>query len=433
MPKKEKIPPPGAKSDQYTNFFSKPKWKQALAKPTLDLAGRNMRGPGALTVGNALAKSKFVTVVDLSGNHLGDDGAIEFAQCLKTNDMIGTISLACNEITDVGGIAIASAFIPTANPSGQPGQWNRSVSMLNLAGNLLKDDSLFALCNAAVCHTDLYMVDLQYNKIGPLGAKGMWRMMQRQTLCTFVLHHNALGDEGTALICAAWKRFGKTGTQAKLNLSCNDICKSGAEAVGELVRDNEFTTDVNLSWNTLGEKGMQLFTAKLLPPPSGGPSPKTVLVDLNVSYCRLGDGGACELAKLLEQNFESLIKINAARNDIKDRGGVALARAMAKNTVLHTVNFAENEFGDKTVDEMVAAIGAMKSLQKVVLRRCGLTDRHKDKLSSVAKNPPTIDAGARDDAVMLTEFLDKVKDYMEAHKPDENEGKKKKKGKAAKA
>ena len=91
MPKKEKIPPPGGKKDEFTNFYSKSKWKQFLLKSTLDVSGRNLRPTGAQIVGNTLMKNKWVTALDLCHNNIGDVGAIEIAQVIKANDTLQSV------------------------------------------------------------------------------------------------------------------------------------------------------------------------------------------------------------------------------------------------------------------------------------------------------------------------------------------------------
>lgn len=429
MPKKEKIPPPGNKKDEFTNFYTKAKWKQFLLKSSLDIPGRNTRFQGAQIIGNALAKNRWVTAIDLSHNHIGDRGAIELAQFLKVNEYLQSINLSVNEITDVGAIALASAFIPYANPTGQPSQWNRSVYYLNLSGNKLKDDSLVALANAAACHRDLTRVDLQYNAIGPLGCKAFMRSMQRNNLCSFILGGNMIGDDGTAALCAAWKRFGGKGSQASLNLSRNDVCRIGAEAVGNLLLDNDFVEDVNLSLNTIACKGAQLIVSKMLPPH------KCVVRILNLQQNMLEDEGAEEVARVVEANLETLQKINVSHNQIREKGGLALMNALMKNTFLTMFMAGNNEMSkDKVVEAVCVVVQSTKTLKLLDLKRNSFTEEQKQKLSDSLKNTQSsgfrMDYGAMDDVLPMTEYLSKLKEWVELHKPEEEKPKeKKKKGK----
>lgn len=420
MGKKEKIPAPGAKNDKYTNFYSKSKWKQFFAKPTLELAGRSIEQRGALIIGNALAKNKMVSTVDFSHNHMGDGGAIEIAQILKINEMIQYVNLSHNEITDIGGIALASCFIPCANPTGQPAQWNRSVVNLNLSCNQLSDDTLLAMSNAAACNRELVKVDLSSNKVGPQGTKCLMRSMERNPFCTFVLASNLIADEGTEYLCSAWRRFGNRACSA-LNLFRNDITKNGADAIGRLLENNDFVLDVNLSSNTLGFKGTQLLCQHMT-------GAKNIVRSLTLAYNVLGDEGAEEVANLLASVPESLTKVNLAGNEIGDKGGVALANALGKNQVIILFNLAENSFGKKTVDALADPIRNAKSLKTLDLRKSiALGDlRQAITLVSNENSGLLVDTGVSDEDV-FTEMMGKITEHMQKILEEEDKAKNKKK------
>lgn len=430
MPKKEKIPPPGNKKDEYTNFYSKAKWKQLMLKSTLDCNGRNMRAVGAQIVGNALAKNRWVTHIDFSHNHFSDQGAIELAQILKVNDIIQNVNLSCNDIGDIGGIALASAFIPCANPTGAPSQWNRSVYYLNLSGNQMGNDALVALCNAAAAHRDLTKVDLTYNRVGGAGTKAMMRSMSRNPLCTFMLGGNQLGDEGVQNLCAAVIQYGGKGSQAVFALFNNDVSKGGAEAIGSVLEQNDFITDLNLSWNTLGYKGTEALCTRMMPPA------KNVLRVLNLANNCLGDEGAEEVAKVIESNIETLTRVNVSHNEIKDRGGVALANAVAKNTYVTYILATHNELGDKAVEAFCDTIKSTKTLKVLDFKRNNFTDDQKQKFSDALKYTESqglrVDYGAMDDVVPMSQFLDKIKEYAEMHRQEEEKKGAKKGGKKSK-
>lgn len=422
MGKKEKIPAPGAKTDKYTNFYSKAKWKQFLAKPSLDIPGRNIEQRGALIIGNALAKNRMVVSIDFSHNHMGDGGAIEIAQILKVNEFIQNVNLAHNEITDVGGIALASSFIPCANPTGQPAQWNRSVYYMNLAGNKLGDDAMLAFTNAAACHRDLSRVDFSWNNVGPQGTKCLLRSMQRNPYCTFILSANLIGDEGTEYLCDAWRRYGGKANNS-LQLYRNDISKNGADAIGRLIEGNEFVLDLNLSCNTLGFKGAQLLCQRFI-------GAKNIVRSLNLSNNLLGDEGADEVAQVIAANCESLTKLNISCNEITDKGGVALAQALAKNSTLLFVNFSENTFGAKTIDAIAEPIRNTKTLKILDLRKCLPTAELRQSIMSISNENPNlrVDTGSSDEDV-FGEMMAKITEHMQKILEDEEKAKNKKKKK----
>ncbi|EAN85286.1 hypothetical protein, conserved [Trypanosoma cruzi] len=355
MAKKEKIPPPGTSKDPTTNFYTRRKWRTALLQATLELQGRKIIPRGVLIIGTALMKNKHVVRLDLSQNNIGDEGAVTMAEVLRKNETIQYLNLAQNGITDVGGIALASAFIPNVNPNGQPGQWNRNLFTIILAGNDLGDDTLLAMSKAAACHRDLTSVDLSWNNVGPLGTKCLLRSMQRNPLCVYHLMANKIGDAGTTCLCEAMQRFAGKGTTT-LNLFRNDVRHKGCEAVGRLLENNEFILEVSLHSNTLGLKGMQLLRQHFTAAPNRVRS-------LNLGNCMLGDEGAPEAAALITANLPALERLNLASNGFSDDGGVIIVKALLKNTFLVMVSCADNTFGTKTVDATAELIGTAKVLK----------------------------------------------------------------------
>ena len=367
MGKKEKIPPPGNKNDACTNFMTKAKWKQALARQALEVAGRNLRGYGALVVGNALTKNRYVCKADFSHNSLGDEGAINFAQVIKVNEFITTLDLSCNGISDIGGVAIASAFIPAANPTGQPAQWNRSLWYLNMSGNNMRDDAMVAFSNAIACHRQFTQLDVRNNQIGGRGCQHLARTWRRtQTSCVVLVSGNPLGDEGVTNYCSAWK-----GSVLALN-NC-DVSKGGAEAIGTLLVDNTTLQVLNLAWNTLGYKGTEALVDRLS-------MKRCVLYSINLQDNCLDDDAAEEIARLIEANIPTLKKIDISRNAIRDKGGEAVARSMQRSTVLEAMIVSHNHMADKAMEQFAEAVKVCKTLALLDVKRNNFADAGKDAL-----------------------------------------------------
>ncbi|RNF10495.1 hypothetical protein TraAM80_01542 [Trypanosoma rangeli] len=355
MGKKEKIPPPGTSKDLTTNFYTRRKWRALLLQASLELQGKSIVPRGVLIIGTALMKNRHIVHLDLSHNNIGDEGAVTMAEVLRKNETIQYLNLAQNGITDVGGIALASAFVPNVTPSGQPGQWNRTLFSIVLMGNDMGDDTLLAMSKAAACHRDLVSVDLSWNNVGPLGTKCLLRSMQRNPLCVYHLMANKIGDIGTAYLCEAMQRFAGKGI-ASLNLFRNDVRHKGCEAVGQLLENNEFLLDVSLHSNMLGLKGMQVLRQHFTAAPN-------CVRSLNLANCMLGDDGASEVAALIAANPPSLERLNIANNGLSDEGGVIIVRALLRNTFLIMVSCADNTFDTKTVDATGELINTTKTLK----------------------------------------------------------------------
>ena len=435
MPKKEKIPAPGGKKDEFTNFYSKAKWRAALLKTILELAGRNLRPQGSKILSNALMKNRWIIQLDLSHNHLGDEGAIEFAQVLKVTETLYNVNLSCNEITDVGAVALAASFVPCANPTGLPSQWNRSVNYLTLSCNEIADDGFVALANAAACHPDMARIDVSRNKIGGFGMRALYRSQERNKMCSFVLYGNELGNEGVEHLCNAWKTFGGKGSHAVLNLHSNDFSLGAAQALGDLLDGNDFLQDINLSSNTLGSRGAAAIASKMVP---GG---RNVVRFLNLMNNRLRDEGAEEIARIIAVNSETLTKINLSSNEIEDRGGEALARAVGKNNNMTVLVLENNKFRDRTGDVFIQSIVSSQKLPKIEAAGNNFSESMKSKLNDAVKNCKSpgfsFDYGLTDDTLTMPAFLEKLTQHVselqkiEAEKAAKKKKKKKKKGSAS--
>lgn len=428
MPKKEKIPQPGGKKDEFTNFMSKGKWKAALLKTGLDIAGRSLRPTGSKIVSNALMKMKnHVVQLDFSHNHMGDEGAIEVAQVLKVSELLHTVNLSVNEITDIGAVAIAAAFVPCANPTGMPSQWNRSVNYLLLACNKISDDGFVALANAAACHHDMAKIDLARNAIGGFGIRALMRSQERNRMCQFALHGNQLGNEGVQHLCAAWKAFGGKGSHAVLNLHENDFSLGGAQGLGDLLDGNDFLQDINVSCNTLGSRGAEALSSKMVP------AGRNVVRFINLANNRLRDEGAEEIAKILEANSEHLTKLNLSYNQIDDKGGERLCHALAKSFAMVNFIASHNQFRDRTVEAFCSMLPANKSIKVVDIKGNNFTEPQKMRLGEAMKACPSagfrMDYGAVDDTLSMKDFLDKLSQYMQmlAEEEAKKAAKKKKK------
>ncbi|KPA80760.1 hypothetical protein ABB37_04213 [Leptomonas pyrrhocoris] len=375
--KKDKVPFPGSKGETTTNFYSRKKWRALMQETRLDVAGRALGPRGGLVVTSAIFKNTYVVSLDLSHNELGDAGAMSVANLLRVNTHLQHLNLSHNKMTDVGGIAIASAFIPNVSPTGQPGQWNRTLFTLILMGNEFSDDTLLALSNAAACHRDLTRVDLSWNKIGPNGTKCLARAYQRNPLCVYQLSANALGDEGTAHLCDALLRYGGR-SQLTLNLYANEISYSGANAVGKLLAHTSVVQDVSLAGNTIGFKGVQALQQHLTDFAVLAACP---LRALNLSDNWLGDEGAASVAAIIAADLPALERLDVSDNQISDVGCTAIVTAVLRNTHLSILNCENNRLGVKAVEAVVRLVHESATLKSLNLSGCIESAEHRRTLT----------------------------------------------------
>ncbi|KAK7198068.1 Leucine Rich repeat/Leucine Rich Repeat [Novymonas esmeraldas] len=436
--KKEKVPAPGAKGDVSTGFYTRKRWKAVLQETRVDLAGRALGPRGALIVGTALLKNTYVASLDLSHNALGDEGAMAVASMLRVNTQLQHLNLSHNGISDVGGIALASAFIPNVSPTGQPGQWNRTLLGIVLMGNQLGDDTLLAMGNAAACHRDLTRVDLSWNVVGRNGPKCLARAYQRNPLCVYQLGANALGDEGTVYLCEALQRHGGR-SQTTLNLYRNDVSSAGAEAVGRLVANSTIVQDVSLAGNTIGFKGAQALQRQLT---DAAVVAACTLRTLNLSDNWIGDDGAASVAAIIGADLPSLERLDVSDNRITDVGATAIATAALRNTHLLLLNCEANRLGAKAVEAVVRLIHGTRTLKSLNVAGCIDSADHRRTLTiavgetdglhvELGPNPEDA-AGAEEDAALvekMAEHLQMLADQEAQRQKESTITKKKKKSK----
>ncbi|AIN95456.1 hypothetical protein LPMP_050150 [Leishmania panamensis] len=412
--KKDKVPAPGTKGEKSTGFYTKKRWRSVLQETRVDLAGRALGPRGALIVGTALFRNTYVTFLDLSHNELGDDGAISIASMLRGNTHVQYLNLSHNNMTDAGGIALASAFIPNVSPSGQPGQWNRTLFTLVLMGNRLGDDTLLAMGNAAACHRDLTRVDLSWNTVGENGTKCLMRAYERNPLCVYELAANAIGDEGAVYLCEALQRHGGK-TQTTLNLYRNSISCPGAEAVGRLVASSSIMQDVSLACNTIGFKGVQALQHQLT---DAAVIASCTLRTLNLSDNWIGDEGAASVAAVIKADLPSLERLDVSENKITDVGATAIITAALQNTHLLLLNCEANRLGPKAVDAVVRLIHETRTLKSLNVAGCVGSADHRRTLTiavgetdglHVELGPSPEDATGSKDIM----FIDKMTEHLQ--------------------
>ncbi|EPY37347.1 hypothetical protein AGDE_06587 [Angomonas deanei] len=431
--KKDKVPLPGAKGEPSTAFYSRKKWKDVLQESSLNLQGRALDPRGALIIGTALAKNRYVVSLDLSNNLIGDDGAITVSEMLKSNTSINKLNLSQNGITDIGGIALASAFVPNVTPSGQPGLWNRSLFSLILTGNDLGDDTLLALSNAAACHRDLTFVDLSWNHIGPQGTKCLLRSLQKNPLCNFVLAANKIGDVGTKYLCSALQLYGGK-SQTTLNLCMNDISHRGAAAIGKLLSGDERILEVNLAGNTLGFRGVRSLANCFM-------ESKTVVRSLVLRDNMIGDEGAKEIAAIITANVPSLERLDISDNKITDNGSVLIAKSLLSNTHLQVINCQNNVFATKAVPAIEDVIRQSKTITSINLYGSLVSSNHRRQLTTAVNESEGthVEMGKDPEADGDGTLLEKMEEHLQIladqeaqqkAKEEEEKAKKKKKKKS---
>ena len=118
----------------------------------------------------------------------------------------------------------------------------------------------------------------------------------------------------------------------KLDLSHNNIGKTGVEALAMGLLSNSALQDLNLSYNNIGGEGAKALAIGL--------QNNTTLLNLELSSNKIGDNGVRELLVVLQNT--ALLELCLSRNNIGCDGARALARGLLSNSVLQYLNLSYN-------------------------------------------------------------------------------------------
>ncbi|XP_026666831.1 ran GTPase-activating protein 1 isoform X2 [Ceratina calcarata] len=301
----------------------------------------------ALTIVEAIRTCPNLEYLDLEGNTLGPHAAKAVAKALKDNG--STLKRALWKDMFTGRL---KSEIPKS---------------LEYLGN--------ALCTAG---TRLYELDLSDNAFGPIGIQGLANFLTSDTcyslrvlrlnnnglgicggemlakalsdcydnscragspplaLKVFVAGRNRLENDGAKALASV---FQKLTTLEEVVMPQNGICHPGITALANGLSSNPGLRILNLNDNTVGFKGAQAI-AKALPNFKN-------LEQLNLGDCLLKTKGSIALTQALgvEGNYPLLAELNLSFNEIRSRGAILIANAMADKQQLVSLQLDGNVFG----------------------------------------------------------------------------------------
>lgn len=103
-------------------------------------------------------------------------------------------------------------------------------------------------------------------------------------------------------------------------------------------------TELRLSATQLGDDGVVVLCRALA-------SSGAALEVLELNKCKIGDGGACELAHaMVNKALPEMKELSLSGNRIAMRGGCALARFCALCPMLQRVDLSRNPFGTEIAE-----------------------------------------------------------------------------------
>ncbi|XP_067916072.1 NACHT, LRR and PYD domains-containing protein 12-like isoform X4 [Heterodontus francisci] len=360
----------------------------------LDLGANNLTDSCIEDLASALSTNRSLTALDLSDNNLGDSGVKLRSEALRNPDCkIQELWLGGNNLTDSCIEDLVSAL-----------STNQSLTDLNLCGNNL-GDSRVKLLSEALRNPDckIQKLYLGENDLTAYCIKDLASALNtNRSLTELDLSCNKLGDSGVKLLSEALRS--PDCKIQELWLVENNLTASCIEDLASALNTNRSLTDLDLNYNELGGSGVKLLSEALRNPDckiqklglvennlsdsciedlASALSSNRSLTDLDLSYNKLGDSGVKLLSEGLRNPDCKIQKLQLENNKLTDSCIKDLASALSTNQSLTDLDLNDNELGDSGVKLLSEALRNPDcKIQELDLRDVGLTDSCAEDLAS---------------------------------------------------
>ncbi|CAF3456587.1 unnamed protein product [Rotaria socialis] len=184
-----------------------------------------------------------------------------------------------------------------------------------------------------------------------------------------------LNDQGMAIVV----RQGIIGKQCiKLDLMNNEVTPGSVAILIDALRNNTCLEELNITSSSISDSDIRLLASV---------ANSSILKRIDLEDNDISDEGARYLADMLETNTK-LLRLSLIKNHISSRGVNMLANALtSSNTNLEVLNLSANaDVDDESIASVVNMMEHNRSLKKLDLRHCDLSDDGKAKLRTAAKS-----------------------------------------------
>ncbi|RHY22496.1 hypothetical protein DYB25_003448, partial [Aphanomyces astaci] len=264
------------------NILPEPLLSRITADRRLELSHFGLGDTKAIVLSKSLALMPDIQALNLTANRLTHAGIATVVQHLSGRVELHSLNLSENEIGEAGCASMADFIFSAPN-----------LTHLDLSQTKLVD-SFESLANEIAIHPHLLSVNLTNNEIGDGGGQ-------------------LLGATLAAATC----------TIQDLNLSWNQICHSGATAIGHALQTNRSVQHLNLSMNRFGDDGGHQIAAALLV--------NTTLRTMDLTRNNLTGSTAVTLSYAIEHNPKAtLYNMVLVDNPLGWTGTKALLRSVAR-------------------------------------------------------------------------------------------------------
>ena len=230
-------------------------------------------------------------------------------------------------------------------------QINPLVESLDLGGNALGDEGTVLICDALyAAHSRLVRLDLASNKVRMRGATAVTEAL-RDDACR--LHH--------------------------LDMSDNLLGTSSASAVCAAIRWNSSLRQLMIGGNGLGATGLVVLSEALCA--------NQTLVHLDMANSRLSNASIAHLGKALCVNA-TLQRLDMIANGIGPVGALHLCQALRANTTLVHLDLEYNQIGFEGAAAVCAALHANVTLTHLNLGSNGICSEGAESVAAMLRANP---------------------------------------------
>jgi Ran GTPase-activating protein (RanGAP) involved in mRNA processing and transport len=215
-------------------------------------------------------------------------------------------------------------------------------------------------------------------------ADGLYNNM---TLESLDLRNNSIGDLGVQYLSLAIIHSNlKT-----LNLESNHITAEGTQYLAQMLKNNRTLTELYLSKNHLGDRGIELLTNALNDEKKNHLDQENRVNPSTLQHLYLGqnditDVGIEYIADMLKTN-RMLTWLWLSGNEIGNRGVELLSTTLANhNLSLEWLFLNSNKsINDSSIDALINMLKRNHSLKTIYINNCNLSDIAKQKLQEITK------------------------------------------------
>ena len=348
--------------------------KENTVLKELDVSRNNMTNNGVIPLVRAI---KNLEKLNISGLSISDSGA-EFIGChLKENDKLLHLNMSNIATTKEGAKKFLEVF-----------QINATLTVLYIHNINLSDDGMPAL-SAYLGNSILQEPDVSQNRITDEGLKVISEVIEVNTsLCKFDVSKNLISSEGLIYLLKKVSN-NKTSRLQYLCISHNDVTKSSWNSVKECIKNVSLYSKVIASWNEINLKSIKqynsvviittiyLFESRYVEGIEDTSQIQFVkeirsaehriryiasclvknnlLTAINLSGIGITEIEAKTFSKVIHCN-SVLHTLNIAQNELGDDGIAIISESLKENTMLHTLNLSYNDITHAGAKELAGAI-----------------------------------------------------------------------------